>query len=152
MKAHPAIITMPSTAYWLERTKRHLFLAALAGLITVSAYIATPPPDVRHRISMGTAYASLVFLAASLWLGPWNVLRRKPNPVSFDLRRDIGIWTGILALTHTAVGLTVHLRGRMWMLFLQTRSSTYAAKHGLRICEFCWARSHAALLDPVGDL
>jgi sulfoxide reductase heme-binding subunit YedZ len=39
--------------------------------------------------------------------------------VSFDLRRDIGIWAGVLALVHTAAGLTVHLRGRMWMYFFK---------------------------------
>jgi sulfoxide reductase heme-binding subunit YedZ len=110
---------MPSTAYWLERFRRHIFLAVVAALITTLAYLATPPPDVRHRLSMGTAYAGLVLFAASLWLGPWNTLRRKPNPVSFDLRRDIGIWTGILALLHTGIGLTVHLRGRMWMYFFK---------------------------------
>jgi sulfoxide reductase heme-binding subunit YedZ len=69
---------------------------------------------------MGTAYAGLIFLAVSLWIGPWNVLRRRPNPVSFDLRRDVGIWTGILAILHTIVGLTVHLRGRMWMYFFKS--------------------------------
>jgi sulfoxide reductase heme-binding subunit YedZ len=69
---------------------------------------------------MATAYAGLLFLAVSLWIGPWNVLRRRPNPVSFDLRRDIGIWTGILAILHTIIGLTVHLRGRMWMYFFKS--------------------------------
>jgi sulfoxide reductase heme-binding subunit YedZ len=47
------------------------------------------------------------------------VLRRKPNPVSFDLRRDTGIWAGIMALAHAAFGLNVHLRGRMWLYFVQ---------------------------------
>jgi sulfoxide reductase heme-binding subunit YedZ len=98
---------------------RHFSLGMVAAAITYLAYAATPPPDVRHRLSMGTAYAGLIFLAVSLWLGPWNVLRRRPNPVSFDLRRDVGIWTGILALLHTAIGLTVHLRGRMWMYFFK---------------------------------
>jgi sulfoxide reductase heme-binding subunit YedZ len=83
------------------------------------AYAATPPPDIRHRLSLATAYAGLIFLALSLWIGPWNVLRRRPNPVSFDLRRDVGIWTGILAIVHTGIGLTVHLRGRMWMYFFK---------------------------------
>jgi sulfoxide reductase heme-binding subunit YedZ len=69
---------------------------------------------------MATAYAGLIFLAVSLWIGPWNVLRGRPNPVNFDLRRDVGIWTGILAILHTIVGLTVHLRGRMWMYFLKS--------------------------------
>ena len=68
---------------------------------------------------MATAYAGLIFLAVSLWLGPWNVLRQLPNPISFDQRRDVGIWTGILAIAHTAIGLTVHLRGRMWMYFFK---------------------------------
>jgi sulfoxide reductase heme-binding subunit YedZ len=68
---------------------------------------------------MGSAYAALFFLAATLWLGPWNRLRHRANPVSFALRRDLGIWSGILALVHTAVGLTVHLRGRMWMYFFK---------------------------------
>lgn len=110
---------MPKANYWIRRSTRHVTFAAVAIAITCLAYAATPPPDVRHRLSMATAYAGLIFLAASLWLGPWNVLRRRPNPVSFDLRRDIGIWAGVLAIVHTAIGLTVHLRGRMWMYFFK---------------------------------
>ncbi len=111
---------MRKATYWIWRSARHVTLAALAIAITCLAYAATPPPDVRHRLSMATAYAGLILLAVSLWIGPWNVLRRRPNPVSFDLRRDIGIWTGILAILHTIIGLTVHLRGRMWMYFLKS--------------------------------
>ena len=110
---------MPRTSYWIQRSKRHFILAAAAVAIVALAYAATPPPDVRHRLSMATAYAGLVFLAVSLWLGPWNVLRQRPNFTSFDFRRDVGIWTGILAIVHTAIGLTVHLRGRMWMYFFK---------------------------------
>lgn len=110
---------MASTIYWFRRSKRHLMLLTAATGITCLAYMATPPPDIRHRLSMATAYAGLAFLVVSLGLGPWNVLVRRPNPASFDLRRDIGIWTGILAILHTAIGLTVHLRGRMWMYFLK---------------------------------
>jgi len=110
---------MPKAAYWIQRSKRHLLLATVAVAIAALAYAATPPPDVRHRLSMATAYGALAFLAVSLWLGPWNVLRRRPNPISFDLRRDVGIWAGIIAIVHTAIGLTVHLRGRMWMYFFK---------------------------------
>lgn len=110
---------MSQNIYWAQRTKRHCILAVVAIAITALVYFATPPPDVRHRFSMGTAYAGLSFFAYSLWLGPWNVLRSKPNPVSFDFRRDIGIWAAILALAHTGVGLTVHLQGRMWMYFFK---------------------------------
>jgi len=110
-----------SNRYWATRIKRHLTLAACAAIGTALFYLATAPPDVRHRASMATAYSSLLFLCATLLLGPWNTLRRRPNPVSFDLRRDIAIWAGLLALLHTGVGLTVHLRGRMWMYFLKQR-------------------------------
>lgn len=82
-------------------------------------YAATPPPDPRHRLSLATAYAALIFLAVSLAVGPWRVLRRRTNPVSYDFRRDLGIVAGVLALMHTGIGLTVHLRGRMWMYFLR---------------------------------
>jgi sulfoxide reductase heme-binding subunit YedZ len=68
---------------------------------------------------MATAYAALCFLGATLMLGPWKVLCRRLTPVSYDLRRDVGIITGILALLHTGIGLTVHLRGRMWMYFFK---------------------------------
>jgi sulfoxide reductase heme-binding subunit YedZ len=110
---------MPKSSYWFRRFRRHFVLVAAAVAIVWVAYAATPPPDARHRLSMATAYAGLFFLAVSLWLGPWNILRRRPNPVSYDLRRDVGIWTGILAIVHTAIGLTVHLRGRMWMYFFK---------------------------------
>ena len=69
---------------------------------------------------MATAYAALCFLAATLMLGPWNLLRRRTLPASYDLRRDIGILTGSLALVHTGIGLTVHLRGRTWMYFFRS--------------------------------
>ncbi len=115
----PALVPMPRNSYWFRRSKRHIVLATAAVALIVLAYAATPPPDVRHRLSMATAYAGLIFLGASLWLGPWNVLWRRPNPISSDFRRDVGIWTGILAIFHTAVGLTVHLRGRMWMYFFK---------------------------------
>jgi sulfoxide reductase heme-binding subunit YedZ len=107
------------SSYWIKRTKRALLLHAIAILITAVVFAATPPPNVRHRLSMGTAYASLFFLAATLVLGPWNILRRRSLPISYDLRRDLGIVAGVLALVHTGVGLTVHLRGRMWMYFFK---------------------------------
>lgn len=106
-------VSPPRTA----RTWRHLRLAGIAAALIALCYALTPPPDVRHRASMASAYAAMIFLAWSLLLGPLNVLRSRPNPISFNLRRDVSIWAGILALLHTAVGLTVHLRGRMWMYF-----------------------------------
>lgn len=107
------------TSYWPRRIRRHAALAIGSAIIVWIGYAAAPPPDLRHRLSLATAYAALVFLAVTLALGPWKVFTRRTNPISFDVRRDFGIWAGILALVHTGIGLTVHLRGRMWMYFFK---------------------------------
>ena len=67
---------------------------------------------------MASAYGSLVLLALSLMIGPWNKLRGRPNPVSGFLRRDIGIWAGVLGITHVIAGLQVHMGGKFWLYFL----------------------------------
>jgi sulfoxide reductase heme-binding subunit YedZ len=91
-----------------------------ANPIDAADYTLIPSPDVHHKLSMASAYSALAFFVVSLCLGQWSVLRSRPNPVSFDLRRDIGSSAaGLIALFHAGVGLTVHLRGRMWMYFLK---------------------------------
>lgn len=71
-----------------------------------------------YQISMATGYGALFLLAASLMIGPWNVLRHRANPLSSYLRRDIGIWAGVLALVHMVAGLQVHMDGKFWLYFL----------------------------------
>jgi methionine sulfoxide reductase heme-binding subunit len=96
-----------------------MLLAVAALCIGWAIYASLSFPDSRHRLSLASAYVSVIYLAISLALGPYRIWRKLPNPISFDLRRDIGIWVGLLAILHTLVGLTVHLRGRMWMYFLE---------------------------------
>ena len=66
---------------------------------------------------MATAYAGMVLLTAALAVGPINLIRRRPNPVSTDLRRDIGIWAAIYGIAHTIAGLNVHMQGHMLRYF-----------------------------------
>jgi len=101
-----------------RRLLHHILIGIGSVALTVIFMQLFPKRDFISRLSIGTAYPALFLTAAALLLGPLNVLRRKPNPASFDLRRDLGIWAGISALAHTAVGLNVHLRGRMWLYFL----------------------------------
>lgn len=98
---------------------RHLIIA-LATLTCIAIFwkLFSARRDLISHISIATAYPALFLTAVAVLLGPWNVLRGRANPVSFDQRRDIGIWAGILVLLHTAVGLNVHLRGRMWLYFI----------------------------------
>ena len=106
-------------SYWQRRIAGHLTLAltalACSGLFW---HLFSARRDLISHLSIATAYPALFLTAAALFLGPWNVLRLRANPVSFDLRRDVGIWAGIMALLHTGIGLNVHLRGRPWLYFV----------------------------------
>ena len=57
-------------------------------------YALLPPADVRHRISFASAYVAIVYLVISFALGPYRLWQKLHNPISFDLRRDVGIWVG----------------------------------------------------------
>lgn len=52
---------------------------------------------------------ALLLLTVTVSLGPLNLLRKRPNPVSADLRRDFGIWTAIVGIVHVIIGLQVHM-------------------------------------------
>lgn len=109
--------------------QHHLPLFVLSFASVATLYQTRPYPDVISRASFATAYPALALLAATLLIGPWNLLRRKPNPVSSDRRRDIGIWAGILGLVHSAVGQCVHLRGRPWLYYVYGPTEHH---HGMR--------------------
>lgn len=83
---------------------------------------------------MASAYASLFLLATTLMIGPWNKLRGRANPVSSYLRRDVGIWAGMLGIVHVIVGLQVHMDGKLWLYFLPPPDAAY--RFPLRIDPF----------------
>lgn len=103
--------------YWQRRIGRHLLLAAVSGGLTAAQSYAFPFESQLATLSTASAYAGLALLIVSLSLGPLNILRNRPNPVSTDLRRDVGIWAGLLGLIHTVVGLQVHMGGNFWLYF-----------------------------------
>ena len=110
----------------MARLFRHHFPLLLVTLGSVAAlYFTRPYKDVLSRASFATAYPAIVLLAVTLLIGPLNLLRRMANPVSSDLRRDTGIWAGILGVVHTAVGQCVHLRGRPWLYYIYGRTERY---------------------------
>lgn len=81
-------------------------------------YALVPGDDKKYLWSMATAYTSIILLGVTLILGPLNVLKNKNNPVSSDLRRDIGIWCGLTGLVHVIVGIQVHM-GNIWLYFFK---------------------------------
>jgi methionine sulfoxide reductase heme-binding subunit len=114
----------------LPRIWRHHVPLFFVSFVCVAVLYQTRPyPDVLSRASFATAYPALALLAITLLIGPWNLLVRKPNPVSSDLRRDIGIWAGLLGTLHAGVGQFVHLRGRPWLYYIYGPTEHH---HGMR--------------------
>jgi sulfoxide reductase heme-binding subunit YedZ len=113
-------------SYWNRRILRHLALAGASVLLTLGIFLLLARKDPIHDVSLASAYVALLLLGVSLSIGPWNVLRRRPNPVSSDLRRDVGIWAGIVGLFHLGIGLAVHLRGRPWLYFVYPADQPHA--------------------------
>jgi methionine sulfoxide reductase heme-binding subunit len=96
----------------------HLPLALASSMLIAMFFQFVTSPDPRFRLSMATAYTALILLGGTLLTGPINVLKSRPNPISTDLRRDLGIWAAIIGILHTAVGLTVHMSGKFWLYFV----------------------------------
>jgi sulfoxide reductase heme-binding subunit YedZ len=101
----------------MGRVTRHIVLFLVSAATGAAFYLVFTSQDTAWRLSMATAYGSLVLLALSLMIGPWNKLRGLPNPISGYLRRDIGIWAGILGIAHVLVGLQVHM-AKWWHYFV----------------------------------
>jgi len=101
------------------RLKSHHFWLGTGTFITAWAlYVTRPFPDVLTRLSFATAYPALVLLSATLLIGPLKAFSEKSSAISIDLRRDVGIWAGIVGVFHAAVGQFVHLRGRPWLYYI----------------------------------
>lgn len=102
-----------------KRLLRHhlpLFFASLGSVLLILAFYESP--DLISNISISTAYPGLALLAATLIISPLQKILSRPNPVSTDFRRDLGFWAAVVSLVHVVFGLQVHMRGRMWLLFL----------------------------------
>jgi sulfoxide reductase heme-binding subunit YedZ len=102
-----------------ERLWCHHLPIGLATLaVTALIYVTRPYPDVITRLSFSSAYPALFLLAATLLVGPWKTFAGNRPAVSFDLRRDLGIWAGMAGVFHAVVGNFEHLRGRPWLYYI----------------------------------
>lgn len=110
---------------FLVRLRHHAVIAflvcATSGVLLV-LFARWYPGAERQAFqwSLTTAYLALALLAGTLSLGVWNLMRGGRNPVSSDLRRDLGIWCAFLSLAHVIVGLNVHMKS--WTLYFVQES------------------------------
>jgi sulfoxide reductase heme-binding subunit YedZ len=71
------------------------------------------------RMSMSLALTAVLFLIPVLAIGPLNMLRKRANPTNSYLRRDLGIWVGVLGLAHMVFGISIHSDNlRFWTLWI----------------------------------
>lgn len=78
-----------------------------------------PALSVIPFVTYTTGYLSVFFLVVSLVLGPINLILKRKNPISTYIRRDIGIFGGVLGVIHSSVGFFMHFTGRPWLYFMK---------------------------------
>src|SRR5438094_3189217 len=96
-----------------RRMKHVLIDAAILVAVWIGVVVVVASPDDRAiaTITDVTGYASLALILLTLALGPWRLVRGKPNPISTDLSRDVGIAAGVLGIVHVGCSFWVHLTG-----------------------------------------
>src|SRR5258707_226451 len=87
-------------------TDLSMILLSLAGCYLASIY--GPNNTFNESVAIGLGYVSLLMLVVTLLIGPFNLLRKRKNPVNINLRRDIGIWSGITACLHVVFSLQLY--------------------------------------------
>lgn len=115
------MISKSSKTRQRRRWVHGVVIVALTGVTwAISGVLLPDRATGRSVLSVATAYASLGFLMLTLMIGPWKVLTGQPNPVSQDLRRDIGIGAATLAVTHVVLSLGNHFSGRISRYFFDS--------------------------------
>jgi methionine sulfoxide reductase heme-binding subunit len=120
----------------LGRTRKrllgnHIPLCVISGAMIWLFYALFPSPYWVFRLSISTGYAGLFLLAFTLLTGPHNVLRGRANPISSDLRRDAGIWAGLISLVHVGFGINVHFGSKIWPYFFAETGKTLTIRTDL---------------------
>ncbi|MDB5083050.1 MAG: Protein-methionine-sulfoxide reductase heme-binding subunit MsrQ [Chloroflexi bacterium] len=97
------------------------YLAALYG----------PTNSFEETLSIGLGYVSLVLLAVTLMIGPFNLLRKRKNPVNINFRRDVGIWSGITACLHVVFSFQIYPGKSILNFFVGNNPQTLSPTFGL---------------------
>jgi sulfoxide reductase heme-binding subunit YedZ len=121
-----------------------LLVISLAVMFLLSAVFIHPaqpyPGLLNHRICFTTGYTAFLWIGITLLIGTWRLLRGRPNPPNHCLRRDIGIWAGMVSCVHGWTGLHMHMRGKMYLYFFKDREPL-----ALRGDTFGWANDTGIL-------
>lgn len=120
--------------YLMTRFTRHIAVFSFSAALISIIFFLLDSTDYIFMLSMATAYTGLFLIAVTLAIGPLNYLANRSNPVSSYLRRDIGIWAGIISVSHVIFGLQVHFSGEFWRYFVD--NSVTGGGYSLRFDAF----------------
>lgn len=114
------------------RIKIHYLPMLISGIIFCLIFynLWKPTLPAIPFITYSSGYLSIFLLAFSLLLGPFNLMLKLKNPLSTYIRRDIGIFGGILGVVHSVVGLFMHFTGRPWLYFVKEVGESFAIRFG----------------------
>jgi len=108
-----------------RRYLTHLFQALFTAAGCYLAFLLKPNVQLVQQLTLGFGYVSLILIVFTLLIGPWRILRQRRNPVSVNLRRDVGIWAGISGVLHVLFGFQVHLKGQILLYFFKPYGEEY---------------------------
>ena len=101
------------------------------GIVAAIALVVTPiiaadpaqEPTFSRTASLVLGYASLALTLLTLAIGPLRVLRRKSNPRSTDVVRDMGIWAALTAVGHVVAAFQNHMGGVLTLYFFTSEEA-----------------------------
>ncbi len=109
-----------------ERWLTHLALVLFSVIGCVVAWVYMPSGTSSEILSLGTGYVALILLIITLLIGPFNLLRKRRNPVNINLRRDAGIWSGITGILHVVFSFQIYNDGDILSYFLTKGPNGYS--------------------------
>ena len=121
-RGHARMAGATATKHRQSRTVRdRVWTHAVLGLITIAgcqlAVILDRSALLAEPLAVGLGYVALLYLAASLLVGPLYLTHHRRNPVNLFVRRDIGIWAGITALLHVLFSFQIFEQGQILLYF-----------------------------------
>lgn len=100
-----------------QRIINNIVIAIVSVILLLAIYFMIGSKHTLFRWCVATAYAGLILLAATLLTGPVNVLFDRKNPISTDIRRDLGAWSAVISIAHVVIGLQMHFGNMLYYFF-----------------------------------
>lgn len=88
-----------------------IFIVAIAGLMVWR------DRGVLAAVTFVTGYVAIALLAVTLLIGPVRRLVGRRSPAHIRLRRRAGVAAAVMSVTHTGIGLQVHVGGHILRYF-----------------------------------